>query len=104
MQLAKVIGTVVSTRKEESLNGLKLLMVRSVDEEGQETGNPLVAVDAVGAGPEEMVLVASGSSARQTKETDKKPVDAVIMAIVDTWSIEGKTRYRKNEDRKLSED
>jgi microcompartment protein CcmK/EutM len=104
MQLAKVIGTVVSSRKEESLQGLKLLMVRPVDEDGKETGNPLVAADAVGAGPDEIVLVAAGSSARQTKETDKRPVDAVIMAIVDTWSVEGKTKYRKNEDRKLSED
>ncbi len=104
MQLAKVIGTVVSSRKEESLQGLKLLMVRGVDENGEETGNPLVAVDAVGAGPEEIVLVASGSSARQTKETDKRPVDAVIMAIVDSWSVDGKSKYRKNEDRKLSED
>ena len=95
MQLAKVIGTVVATRKEPSLNGLKFLLVRPVDGEGKETGNPLVAADAVGAGPEEVVLIAAGSSARQTTATDKRPVDAVVMAIVDTWEIEGATKYKK---------
>lgn len=95
MQLAKVVGTVVSTRKEGSLTGLKLLVVRPVDEEGRETGNPLVAADAVGAGPEEIVLIASGSSARQTAATDKRPVDAVIMAIVDSWEVGGAVKYKK---------
>jgi microcompartment protein CcmK/EutM len=95
MQLAKVVGTVVSTRKEDSLEGLKLLLVRAVDEEGKETGTFLVAADAVGAGPEELVLIASGSSARQTRLTDKRPVDAVVMAIVDSWSVGSKTKYKK---------
>ncbi len=95
MQLAKVVGTVVASQKETSLEGLKLLLVRTVDEEGRETGAHLVAADAVGAGPEEMVLIASGSSARQTRLTDKRPVDAVIMAIVDSWSIGGVTKYTK---------
>jgi microcompartment protein CcmK/EutM len=95
MQLAKVVGTVVASQKETSLEGIKLLLVRAVDEEGRESGAHLVAADAVGAGPEEMVLVASGSSARQTRLTDKRPVDAVIMAIVDSWSIGGVTKYRK---------
>lgn len=97
MQLARVVGTVVSTRKEESLTGLKLLLVRPLDEEGKETGQPLVAADAVGAGPDEVVLVASGSSARQTQATDKRPVDAVVMAIVDSWEVGGATKYSKNE-------
>jgi microcompartment protein CcmK/EutM len=95
MQLAKVVGTVVASQKETSLEGIKLLLVRPVDEEGHETGNHLVAADAVGAGPDELVLVTSGSSARQTRLTDKRPVDAVIMAIVDTWSIGGVTKYKK---------
>ncbi len=95
MQLAKVVGTVVATRKEESLEGLKLLFVRAVDEEGKETGTFLVAADAVGAGPDEMVLIASGSSARQTRLTDKRPVDAVVMAIVDSWSVGSATKYKK---------
>jgi microcompartment protein CcmK/EutM len=95
MQLAKVVGTVVSTRKEDSLEGLKLLLVRAVDEEGRETGTSLVAADAVGAGPDELVLIASGSSARQTRLTDKRPVDAVVMAIVDSWSVGSETKYKK---------
>ncbi len=95
MQLARVVGTVVSTRKEGSLTGLKLLLVRPLDEEGREVGNPLVAADAVGAGPEEVVLTASGSSARQTAATDKRPVNAVVMAIVDSWEVGGVTKYKK---------
>ncbi len=95
MQLAKVVGTVVASQKEKSLEGLKLLLVRAVDEQGRETGSFLVAADAVGAGPEEMVLVASGSSARQTRVTDKRPVDAVVMAIVDSWAVGGETKYKK---------
>jgi microcompartment protein CcmK/EutM len=95
MQLAKVVGTVVASRKEASLEGLKLLLVRAVDEEGRESGGYLVAADAVGAGPEEYVLIAAGSSARQTTMTDKRPVDAVVMAIVDSWSIDDVVKYKK---------
>ncbi len=58
----------------------------------------MVAVDAVGAGEGELVLYASGSSARQTRLTDAKPVDAVVMAIVDSWDIGGEERYRKGPD------
>lgn len=95
MNLGKVIGTVVATRKESSMDGLKLMLVRYVDAEGKATGGHVVAADAVGAGPEEMVLVATGSSARQTVATDKRPCDAVIMAIVDSWDIDGATKYKK---------
>jgi len=95
MQLAKVVGTVVSTRKDTSLEGLRFMLVRPVDEDGRETGSFLVAADAVGAGPEEIVLIASGSSARQTQQTDKRPVDAVIMGIVDNWNVGDKTKYKK---------
>ncbi|KAA0255369.1 ethanolamine utilization protein EutN [Acidobacteria bacterium ACD] len=95
MQLARVSGTVVSSKKEPSMEGLKLLLVKPLDEEGKETGNALVAADAVGAGPDEVVLIASGSSARQTVATDRRPVDAVILAIVDTWEVGGAVKYRK---------
>ena len=95
MQLARVVGSVVATRKEESLTGLKLLLVRPVDEEGKAGSALLVAADAVGAGPDEIVLVASGSSARQTQSTDRRPVDAVVMAIVDSWDVGGAVKYRK---------
>jgi microcompartment protein CcmK/EutM len=93
--MCKVVGTVVATRKEPSLEGLKLLLVRQVDTDGREAGGFVVAADAVGAGPDEYVLVASGSSARQTTMTDKRPVDAVVMAIVDTWNIGAETKYKK---------
>jgi len=69
--------------------------VRPVNEEGQEVGAHLVAADAVGAGPDEIVLIAAGSSARQTIATDKRPVDAVVMAIVDSWAVGGTTKYKK---------
>lgn len=95
MQLAKVVGSVVATRKEESLSGLKMLLVRPVDEEAREGTTVLVAADAVGAGPGEVVLIAAGSSARQTVATDKRPVDAVVMAIVDSWDVGGAVKYRK---------
>lgn len=98
MLLAKVVGTVVSTRKEESLEGLKFLLLEQVDEKRQATGASVVAADAVGAGVGELVLYASGSSARQTKATDKRPVDAVVMAIVDSWEIGGVELYKKGRD------
>ncbi len=95
MLLAQVIGTVVSTQKEKSLDGLKFLVLRGVDMEGKPAGATVVAADAVGAGPGEMVLYASGSSARQTLMTDKRPVDAVVMAIVDQWEVGGERKYKK---------
>jgi microcompartment protein CcmK/EutM len=95
MLLGEVVGTVVATRKEPSLEGLKLLLVRAVDEHHKPTGTTVVAADAVGAGVGELVLYASGSSARQTTVTDKRPVDAVIMAIVDQWEVGGETKYKK---------
>ncbi len=97
MLLAQVVGTVVSTRKEESLTGLKFLVLRAVDLEGEPKGPPVVAADAVGAGIGELVLYASGSSARQTVATDKRPVDAVVMAIVDQWEVGGQTKYKKGQ-------
>ena len=95
MQLARVVGSVVSTRKEDSIQGLKLLVVRPVDEEGKEFGNAIISADAVGAGPDEVVLIAAGSSARQTTVTDKRPIDSVILAIVDSWSVGDDVKYRK---------
>jgi len=94
--LARVQGTVVSTRKDAGLSGLKLLLVREVDAQFQPTGNQLVAVDAVGAGTGELVLVASGSSARLTEVSKDKPVDAVISGIVDSVEVNGADVYRKH--------
>ncbi len=98
MNLAKVLGRVVSTHKEPTLDGLKLLMLGIAGADGKPTGGVVVAVDAVGAGEDEYVLYASGSSARQTVMTDGKPVDAVVMAIVDSWDIDGEERYKKGRD------
>jgi len=97
MQLGKVVGTVVSTRKDEKLEGMKLQIVKHVDLAGKFTGGFVIAVDSVGAGMEEIVLTAAGSSARQTELTKDKPVDAIIMAIVDVVEIGGEKRYVKYE-------
>ncbi len=95
MLLGKVVGTVVSTRKEPTLDGSRFLLVRGVDPEGKATGSLVVAVDAMGAGVGEVVMYASGSSARQTELTKDRPVDAVIMAIVDQVEVEGKLTWEK---------
>lgn len=87
MILGKVVGTVWATRKDESLTGLKLQIVKHVDLEYNLKDNFLIAVDSVGAGVGEIVLVATGSSARLTAVTKNKPVDAVIMAIVDKLDV-----------------
>lgn len=95
MNLGRVTGTLVATRKEPMLEGLPLLVVRQLNAEGEPTGGYVVAVDSVGAGVDEVVLYASGSSARQTDATRDKACDAVIMAIVDQWDLDGKTVYVK---------
>lgn len=87
MLLGKVIGTVWSTRKDEKLVGSKFLIVKRLDVEKNMQDDFVVAVDSVGAGVGEVVLYTSGSSARQTNITKDKPVDAVIMAIVDKLDI-----------------
>jgi ethanolamine utilization protein EutN len=90
MVLGKIIGTLVASRKEPTLEGLKLLVVRACDVHGNPT------VDAVGAGIGEVVLYAAGSSARQTQVTQNRPVDATIMAIVDEIAIGGERSYVKD--------
>lgn len=95
MLLGKVVGTVVATRKEPELAGLRLLLVRELDSQYAATGKAIVAVDAVGAGDGEVVLFAAGSSARLTAATKDKPVDHVIMAIVDAVDVGGVTVYEK---------
>lgn len=82
-----MIGTVWATRKDENLVGAKFLIVRQINLDYSETKNFVIAVDSVGAGVGEVVLVATGSSARQTTFTKNKPIDAVIMAIVDKLDI-----------------
>lgn len=94
MRVAQVVGSVVSTIKAESLRGAKLLIVRETTLQGEPVGDPLVAVDAVGAGEGEVVLITRGSAARFTAQTTDTPVDAVIMAIVDTLEVAGQTTFR----------
>lgn len=95
MLLAQVLGTVVSTRKDPGLLGLKLLLARELDGTFKPTGNYVVAADAIGAGADEVVLLAQGSSARMTVVSREKPVDAVIVGIVDAVEIDGKDVYLK---------
>jgi carbon dioxide concentrating mechanism protein CcmL len=91
MRLGRVVGAVVATRKDPSLDGVKLLVVENLNLDLEPDGGYVIAVDAVGAGANEVVLYASGSSARQTRVTKDRPVDAVIMAIVDSFDARGKT-------------
>jgi microcompartment protein CcmK/EutM len=95
MLIAKVIGTTVSTIKDENLTGRKLLIVRQTDEQGNLIGKPYVAVDTVNAGVGDLVLTASGSGARQTTLTKDRPVDAVIMAMIDTLEVDGEVTFKK---------
>jgi microcompartment protein CcmK/EutM len=95
MLLGRVAGTLVASRKDKGLQGQKFLVVREIGTDGKETGGHVVAADSVGAGIGEVVLWASGSSARQTEYTSDRPCDAVIMAIVDSWEVGGKEIYRK---------
>jgi len=83
MLLARVMGTVVATRKDERLLGKKLLVCRPVNPQGEAEGGFFVAVDTVGAGVKEMVLVVSGSSARMAANFKESPVDSAIVGIVD---------------------
>lgn len=87
MVLGKICGTIVATKKDENLVGFKLLIVEELTVEKKPTGKFHVGVDTVGAGAGEIVLLVSGSSARQTAKTNKKPVDCAVVAIVDTVSL-----------------
>jgi len=96
MLIVRVIGTTVSTIKDEKLQGKKLLVVQPADETGTASGKPFVAIDTVDAGVGDLVLTASGSSARQTTITKDTPVDAVIMAVIDSLEVNGKVSFRKS--------
>ena len=87
MILGKVVGTVWATRKDEELTGMKLQIVKQVDLDYKLKETFVVAVDTVQAGVGDIVLIATGSSARQTTVTKNKPVDAVIMAVVDKLDV-----------------
>jgi len=96
MLIARVTGLVVATMKHESLTGSKLLIVQETDVTGKSVGRPMVAVDAVDAGEGDLVLVTQGSGARQTEISLDRPVDNIIMAIVDTLQSNGEVTFRKS--------
>jgi carbon dioxide concentrating mechanism protein CcmL len=97
MKLAKVMGTVVSTHKEPSLTGTKFLLVQMLDAMGNDLPEYEIAADCVGAGLTEVVLVSRGSAARQVSSKDRYPVDAMIVAIVDTVSVGNDLTYCKRD-------
>ncbi|MEH2293872.1 EutN/CcmL family microcompartment protein [Nostoc sp.] len=97
MQVAKVRGTVVSTQKDPSLRGVKLLLLQLVDEDGNILPQYEVAADSVGAGVDEWVLVSRGSAARQVLGNEQRPLDAVVVAIIDTIHVEDRLIYSKKE-------
>lgn len=98
MLLAKVRGTVVSTVKEPSLRGVKLLLVQLISESGELLPDYEVAADVVGAGPGEWVLISRGSGSRQHEGYTDRPVDATVVAIVDTVTLDTGNLYNKRED------
>lgn len=95
MLIGKVMGSVVATRKDEKLENQKLLLVQVHDHNNKPKDAYVVAVDSVGAGVDDLVLYATGSSARQTKLTENRPCDAVVMAVVDSWDLGGANVYEK---------
>ncbi|MCF6277631.1 MAG: EutN/CcmL family microcompartment protein [Anaerolineales bacterium] len=95
MKIARVVGTAVSTVKDEKIKGRKLLVLKEADPSGKLIGKPFVAIDLVDAGEGELVLTGHGSSARQSHLTKDCPVDAVVMAVVDHLEVDGKIAFRK---------
>jgi len=95
MLISRVIGTTVSTIKDETLTGRKLLILRQADVNGEPFGKPYVAVDTLDAGIGDLVLTAHGSSGRMTEITQNRPVDAVIMAVIDHLEVGGEVVYQK---------
>jgi microcompartment protein CcmK/EutM len=98
MVIGEVIGTVVATRKTDDMQGLPLRIARRLTTDGATTDSYIVAVDVVGASEGEVVLITTGSAARNTQLTDSRPVDAILIAIVDTWQEDGVVKYTTIED------
>lgn len=96
MKIAKVVGVAVSTVKEVRLEDSKLLLVSDTDQTGKVVGSPYIAQDVVGVGPGELVVVVQGSSARVASGDKNRPVDAVIVGILDSLQFDGKTTFKKH--------
>lgn len=97
MLIVKVVGDVVASQKADGIVGHKLLVVQPLDPKGAPKGNPLVATDAVGAGPGEWAILCQGSSARMTPVSEGRPVDAVLIGIIDSVVFEGEEVFRKGD-------
>jgi ethanolamine utilization protein EutN/carbon dioxide concentrating mechanism protein CcmL len=95
VQLGEVVGTLVSTRKDPKMVGMRFLVVKNLDADMRALGSYSIAVDTVGAGVGDVVLHVGGSSARMTEATNERPADACIMAIVDAIEIDGRYTYEK---------
>ncbi len=96
MKIAKVVGVTVCTVKEPRLENSKMLLVCDADQTGKVIGNPYIAQDVVGVGPDELVVVVQGSSARVAAWDNNAPVDAVIVGILDSLQFEGETTFKKH--------
>jgi microcompartment protein CcmK/EutM len=96
MRIAKVVGVAVATVKDQRLEGGKCMLVAAADPAGQAQGNPFVALDMVGAGEGELVMIVEGSSARVAAGDAGRPVDAVIVGILDSLRHEGQMTYTKS--------
>lgn len=97
MQIAIVRGTVTSTQKDPKLTGIKFLLIQFLDDQGQPLPKYEVAADNVGAGIEEWVLVSRGGAARQSPGSETRPLDAVVVGIIDTVSVESRLIYSKKD-------
>jgi carbon dioxide concentrating mechanism protein CcmL len=98
MQIAQVRGTVVSTHKTQSMTGVKLLLLQFIDAEGQPLPNYEVAGDLVGAGVDEWVLVSRGSAARIESGYQERPLDAMVVGIIDTITLANRQIYSKKDE------
>jgi microcompartment protein CcmK/EutM len=95
MQLGKIVGAVVSTSKIDSIRGLKLLLVQRLSYLNEPSPTYVIGVDVVEAGTGDVVIYSEGSSCRQTPQTDKRPIDGMVLAVVDSWEVGGKEIYNK---------
>jgi microcompartment protein CcmK/EutM len=96
VRIACIVGTAVATMKDGKLHGHRLLIAREADLDGKPHGKPFVAVDAVDAGPGDLVVITEGSSARQTGLTQDLPVDAVVVGVLDSLATGGTVTFRKS--------
>ena len=96
MKIAKVVGVTICTVKEPRLENSKMLLVCDADQTGEITSKPYIAQDVVGVGPDELVIVVQGSSARAAVWDDNAPVDAAIVGILDTLQYEDETTFKKH--------